>query len=359
MSDNNIDVQRLFQATVQSEEEKVPKPTPDPVNKQGIAHYLAQTTPNYDFGSDSPIYGQDMVTLFNTWGVPTTEICAALKINQNRWSSLSKMGADGRDMRFESISPTLEIFLRLLSAFPEYAPWKKATPQEVADVTGFSLPALAEISGSNEDAGKRWEQGNNETNAQVSVLLNLIYKMAKNGVPQIAFREAAQITKDGRSGQDFSKKLGIKDWVSEDETVFRKVRKIMRSCINGLKIDGKDRLADNETTTMMKKLTDQSPEKDEEALSTLQGKATIPEHEAMETTHLLRYCLHWIRLRNKRQKIVVQYLSINDLPDTTERNKRLKQKAEAENITMKAILDVNQMLEDVHRKILSRVGKDL
>jgi hypothetical protein len=307
IEEDRLDVQSLFNAAT-SDSVQVKEPTIQGINNRygGAALLKHDAVANINFGKNTPFVSKDMMDYFSTNGIRSGEICSVLSVTNNRLSSMVKTANDGREMSCEYISPTLEIFLRLLIAYPQYSPWRKITVQDVADVTGFDVVALAEICGSSETAGERWSQDTNATNPSVAVLLKLIYNMASNGVDQVVFREVSQFVKNARNNHETSRLVNDNSWNSVHDQTFRKVRKVFRVALNDLMLDGATGKLPNATTSdIIKQLILNDGSKDDAEVAKLKARASATGLKLENALTTIRLSLLWNRTRNAFQKSFV------------------------------------------------------
>ncbi|EGR2118993.1 hypothetical protein [Vibrio cholerae] len=309
MNENEkVNVQELFNVLNSTETETQKSPDTGSLGKFAFGTQAVSQLATRDFGGDEPFTAKDMMDYFNSIGLRTNEICSVLTINSNRLGYMTKVSATGQEMPFEYIPPTLEIFLRLVKAYPEYAPWKKITVQDVADATGFDVVTLANICGSSESSGERWEQESNNTNPLVSVLLKLIYTMAKSGVDQVVFREVSELVKTSRNNNEASRLVNDNSWNSIHSQTSRKVRKIMRNCLNDLELNGsKAKLQNPQSGAMIKEMIIRTPDNDAQTINDYRSKSGLTGAALEKQISILSLCLEWHRVRNSYQKAIVSY----------------------------------------------------
>jgi len=307
--DNGFDVEELYEAhklsTGSVEEDDLNK---TPRNKYSLANSLVNNAKERDFGDDEPMTAKDLLDYFTAMNLKTNEICSVLTVNNNRFGNMTRTCPHGRDMSYEYISPTLEIFVRLIKAYPEYAPWKKVTIQDVADATGFDIVTLAYVCGSSETAGERWDKDSSKTTPLVNVLLKLIYNMAISGVDQVVFREVADKVMTTRNNFETTRLLNDNSWNCIQDQTLRKVRKIFRNGLNDLHLDGnKSKLQNTVTTAMMKELALKGEDEISAELDSLRKRSGLKGIELDQSIHTIRLCLLWLRTRDYYQKSFVTH----------------------------------------------------
>ena len=334
MSQDNdlLNVQALFDKDFRKEDSsevrnEIVRPSSMMAKAQIMASSNVGPTVDLNLGQDTPFTGRDMSDYLQENEVKTGEICAALAISANRWSTLTKISRDAKDMKDEYISPTLEIFFRLLKAYPEYVPWKKPTPQDVMAITGMSIEELASCTGSTEAAGKRWLEGNNVPTAQVTQLLTLMYRMAQAGVSPRAFAKVRDKVEHARNSEKTTTLVG-QTWNSGSEKVFKKVRKIFRKAVNDLELDGNKKLKDTESADIMYDLLTSGEKPLRTMLAGFKSRSKVSDKDALTNyIIIIKACIRWTRLRNEHQKELVKYNRLKNKYETlgdSERDQELK-----------------------------------
>ncbi|UTZ34986.1 hypothetical protein HB762_27365 (plasmid) [Vibrio campbellii] len=109
------------------------------------------------FGDERPFIARDVQEFFDDQGLKTKDRLKVLGINQNRYTQVTKIDADGIDMRHNLTVPQIEIFIRLMTIYPEAQNWHKVTPESVMNKHGFSAYELSDVCCNSESSGERWE----------------------------------------------------------------------------------------------------------------------------------------------------------------------------------------------------------
>ncbi|ATC60129.1 hypothetical protein [Vibrio anguillarum] len=289
---------------------------------------------------EHPFTADDMLSILLKHEVKTGEICSALEISSNRWSTLTKVSQDGRDMKYEFIAPPLEMFMRLIDAYPEYAPWNKVTPEQLMELTKWKPQDLAFVCSTALNSVKRWSHHNSRNmTAQTSQLINLIYRLVKSGVNPDVIYNIASTVRTYRNEHDVAA-FSSMTWNSRFEQIYRRVRKILRSAMNSLDLDGKGKMSDAESTKVMNLLAKKSISIDD-----LKKRSKLDRALQGNILTVMELCVDWLDLRNSYQKESVIALKAKDADQAS--------LAKDKSITLK------QKLTEISEVLSKETGTDL
>ncbi|WP_026960335.1 hypothetical protein [Aliagarivorans taiwanensis] len=276
---------------------------------------------NLELGIARPFTGADIVRELNTRGIAAQKFISFLGINMNRWSNLTKVSNDGRDMSVDFVPPTIEILFRLLLAFPKYAPWDQPTPLDIMTKASMDPRELAFTVGLSGAAGENWRPSPNNTARSkkvataVEVLLSVMDKMLDDNHTSELFENVARHVYTLRERAESSNDPVIRSvWVTPSEQAFRRVRKELRSTILQLHRGKSSRsLTRSRCDTIMMNLVVDSDEKNQTLFNDWQKDSGLADVELKAAIEVTQQCVAWLKLRNKVQKALFDKLQHEEL----------------------------------------------
>ncbi len=249
-----------------------------------------------------PLTATDMLDILDSQSVKTGEITSALSIPPSRWAKITTTAVDGRDMAYEFIPAELEIYIRLVDLFPEFAPWKRISPSKLMEVTGWTQKELAFVCTTTDVAVSRWQNNaERKMTAQTSVLINLMYRMVTSGkVSPDQIMSVARTMHAYRNGHDVSS-LQPQSWTMKFEQVYRRVRKATKKALVALCIDGEKEKKDTEYAALIHELISEKLTVKELAK---RSKATASVKD--KQLKICEYAVNWFKIRNEYQVAYVK-----------------------------------------------------
>lgn len=246
--------------------------------------------------------GSDVLNFVESTGIKSAEICSALEISSNRWSALVKRSADGRDMTYEHITPTYEIFLRLCDRYPAHAPWRKVGPNMVMTLTGWDKGQLALVCGTSESNVERWlaAEGEGGMKSAVSTLLTIIYRIIESGVPADEVLQMSKLVRDYRHQSPVTEFV-LNKWHAKSEKSYRLVRKLLKGAVSALYAEQDKKPTESQLVKIMNQLVAE-PDSVSDFLSDF--KNVNVDMDKTESTIIA--CADWFTARNLYQRLHVQ-----------------------------------------------------
>lgn len=254
------------------------------------------------FGDEKPMNAHDVLDFFTQHEMQTKDILKVLSLNQNRFTQITKVDADGVDMRFDLTIAQVEVFIRLMNAFPEAQNWKKITAEDVIDKFGFTPKELSEICCNSDSSGDRWNEqykaGNTiKVTGNSIMLIEAIFRIA-NPKSKSAILNIARKVKESRYNYDVALEdksdLGeLKpEWLLPSTMRTKKIRSQIKTIFKDLNL-GYDLTANK----INKFIVDTKPL---DEITFLQIIEDSPSPNAEELVNKLRLCMSWLEAKNQR-----------------------------------------------------------
>lgn len=276
-----------------------------------------------NFGLERTLNADDMLNFFDGEHLKTKQILAALGVNQNRYTQITKEDVDGSQMRYEPLSAPLEVYLRLLFVFPEAKPWDIATPEMVIEKCGYKPEELSDICCNNEATGERWatfyKEGKEiKVSGYSMMIVDTLYRIHRMGAPKELVTAIIEKIRRLRVESEFS--FDEEDaafelassWQLPTEKKAKAIRKELKSILDSLEISdfaisqdsGNDQKASKIRVSQTKYITQlitSSSNDNELAYSQLIQDSTLEDFEAEPLVNNIRLCIDWFRAKNERQ----------------------------------------------------------
>lgn len=259
-----------------------------------------------------PYTAYDVKEALSMLNVKSNEICGALKITSNQWATMTRICKDGRDMDYEFVAPSLEIFIRLAQRFPQHAPWNRVSTTELCKKGGWTLEELAFICGVPLSSFERYQKNPKASmTAQTAWLMNFIYVLLKENIAPDTIKRIAEDMYTYRNDLPVTKMTTPSSWSSVEDQDYRKVRKTIRTNLNALLIDGKDAI----TETDLNKIISSIYRKQTTLDSILKRSKLDDENLSFSIRFTLDKCFQWLESRKARLVLHTQLMRMPEGAD--------------------------------------------
>lgn len=281
------------------------------------------------FGDEKPMNAHDVLDFFIQHEMQTKDILKVLSLNQNRFTQITKTDADGVDMRFDLTVPQVEVFIRLMNAFPEAQNWKKITAEDVMHKFGFTPKELSEICCNSDSSGDRWNE-QHKAGEKIKVagnnimLIEAIFRIAnpksKSAILNIARKVKAARYNYDVSLEDNSRLSDLKpEWLLPSTIRTKKIRSQIKAIFKDLSLE-----CDLSANKINQFIVGTTPL---DEITFRQIMEDSPSPNAEQLVDKLRLCISWIEAKNQRAvffslKTTIEMLS--DYFDVDEMFKELR-----------------------------------
>lgn len=257
-----------------------------------------------------PYTAYDVKQILKLLNVKSNEICGALKITSNQWATMTRVCKDGRDMDYEFTAPSIEMFIRLAQRFPQYAPWTRVPIVDVCKRSGWSLEELAFVCGVPLSSFERYQNDAKASmTAQTAWLMNFIYNLLKEGIEPQTIKKMAEDMYTYRNELAVTKMTTPSSWSSVEDQDYRKVRKTIRSSLNTLLIDGKEKVSESDLNKIISGLYRKTM-----SIKQVIARSSLKDDTAkLPMRFTLEKCFQWLFVRESRLKLHGQIMRTNEL----------------------------------------------
>lgn len=344
-------------------------------NERQLIRPQVKTKPKFErvessFGIERALNADDMLNYFDSENLKTKQVLAAIGINQNRYSQITKVDVDGSDMRFENIAPPLEVYLRLLNVFPEVKPWDVATPEMVISQCGYTPEELSDICCNNEATGERWAAWYKTGKQKIPVsgystlIVDTLYKIHRMDVPKemimaiISKIRKLRVESEAYFDEEEAAFEMAHSWQLPSEKKAKAIRKELKGLLSALAIPNffSDKSSQAQTQFITHLVIGTSDE-NEVIYAQLGEDSTLNKDESKALLDKIRMCIEWFKAKNERQFFYSTRQTLLELEMTLNIDQLFNELVELDEESARAL--TTNRLEDchVHPKFVARTAE--